>query len=487
MYNLKEKIKNSKFTKVTLGVVLSAVMTTSVFAATGVFNSKEISQEELNSHIQETVNKQLQEKIAALLSQSQKDELSQTVASKINTEEVLARLRKEVEAKLAEATKDMKINQAELDKLISDTIDSVLNSIIDETIAGAIDGALANIDLGNISLDEAIKTEVTSSVESQIRKIIYDNIEQITSDSLDKIIADKQKPTEPDTPTEEGLNLSNIKSGTCNVIESDSYIQSCTYKDKKYLVIDPSESYTGKSMEEFLIDSSTIVNLQSHDSDYGLYIDNINNMLDSTKHYMTKKDDSVYKAMAYISFYEDSNNDSIAVCSNYGVRDTSITPDGVYVFTADMYNSFADSDKIATIKTYTPEQLPYQVNLWGKGQSNHHHSWTLDITNLYEDDLKVEDVLNTLGFEIEVSNTGYVAFKYNGNRISQSNKINGRIPFVPTFYSLTFTDGTPKLGYAKGVNPVKSSIELVSPNTTKQYYMANEWDMKTSPDDVTFE
>lgn len=463
MKQIKSKLKNSVFIKVALGMLLAVVLTTSVFAATGLINqpSTQISTEDLQDHIKDKIIEQLELKINELLMADNNSELNKMIADKINQQEVIDALKSKVETELSDLSD---INYSQVDKVISDTIDSLLDTTINETVKVAIDNALSNVDIDNtFTVDEALRSAINTEVQNKINKIIDDNLDTIISD----VISDKvNKPSTPVTPSEPDPTPDEPTTSE-DLINIDT--------ENKVVTIDPSSQYNGQTLATFLEAKKSELSLEYEDGQYGMFITNIANFI-TTPYYAVKEGNKLIEYDYYISFY--INDDYAQV----GPSSTTISENDVYMFLLDGYST---SNVIAEIAVHQPGDPAYQVNLWGQTQSTHHYNWVLSINKDLEQgkDTKVQDVLKLLKFNITTSATGYQAFEYAGNRISQSAVVDGRRAFVPTVYKVTGAS----LSYAKGVAEGKSSTEIVTSGSTAQYYLANEWDGSTLPEDATFE
>lgn len=472
MQKIKKKFLSSTTSKVILGMLLAVLLTTSVFAATGTFNKSTeqvITQEQLQDHIKDKVIEQLEAKINELLNSGDSD-ISQKVANSLNQEEILNRLRQQIEEQISQYAGDLNIEQ--LDKLIEDTINSVLDSIINETVKVAIDEAIANANIdGSFSVSEALRVSVETEVKNQINKLLDDNVDSIVEETINKVI--KIEGVKPETPPTPEKPTDPEQSETPDEKQYESLEINV---DDGYVSVDPSSQWTGKSIQEFLEANKDELSLVYEDSSYGMYIKNIGNLITSP-YYAVKEGTKLVRYDHFISFSVNGN------LSDYGVRDTNIGEDDTFMFLVDGYKQ---GDTLAEIIPYAPGKIPYQINLWGKTQSNEHASWIVKTYSSLDgsDQSKVEDVIKSLGLKIETSGTGYKAFSYSGVRISQSAISGGTRAFVPTVYKMT-SDTT--MTYAKGVDPAKSSIEYAAKDTEQTYFFANEWDGKTSAGSVTFE
>lgn len=468
MKKIKKKFLSSATVKIVLAMLLAAVLTTSVFAATGAFNKtteQVVTQDELQDHIKDQVIKQLEAKINELLNSGDTD-ISQKVANSLNQEEILNRLRQQIEDQISQYSGDLTVEQ--LDKLINDTIDQVLESLINETVKVAIDEAInnANID-GSFSVSEALKASVETEVKKQINKILDDNVDSIVKEVIDKVIKIEDK--EPEKPIEPEVPVDPVDPKPEET--EDKIVLSA---DKVEVV--PGSKYIGKSLETFMLDNKDKLKLVGHDSEYGFYMDNIGDMIKAP--YIGKVEGNViYRYDYYISSLI---NDEYA---QTGLRDTIIEKDAKYSFVVDSYNT---NKKIAELISYEAGSIPRQINLWGKTQSNEFPAFELKTYTTLDgsDTSKVEDMLDLLGMKIEISSTGYKRITYKGLTFSESSKVGGLVPFCPSVYIMT---GENTMTYAKGVHPSKSSHAVATKDTETTYYFAQEWDGKTDKSAVTFQ
>ena len=253
--------------------------------------------------------------------------------------------------------------------------------------------------------------------------------------------------------------------------------------DEGYVLVDPSDAYNGLILSEFLKENSEELLLDYSDSEYGMYINDIGNIV--PEGYLPKKDgNKLYKYVYYVAY---KINDEYA---SVGVDSEIIDSSDKYKFYVDSYNT---NEVLAEITVYDiGVKPPYLKEIYGMVQSIEFPSFVLDIYNDIdgldlESGQKVQDVLSLLEFKVTSSSTGYSKFEYDSKTILvATEKVNGMLPFIPTVYRVEFNGDEFSLEYSKGIAEGKPSSEVVSYGSIGKYFIASEWNGTTSRSEAVF-